>query len=469
MSIIEHIALQNPWWRDPSLIEQDPKVAEALAKTTQKKYSFKRRWNSIILGPRQVGKTTYIKLFIRQLLREGVQPRRILYYTCELLNDAKEIADVISLFDKVSASAQPRYVFLDEVTFTPKWESAVKYVLDTPLSEGKIIYVTGSSSIWLKKGYEKLPGRKIAVKIFMPLTFREYAETFGSVQLKQELQKISSIHLGEQVNLEKIYEKATELIPHQQELTKLFYGYIRTGGFFKPSYEYLQRGEISPETYQVYIKWIEGDLARLDRKVSLLRSIISGIIDKYTTRFSYATLARQAELGSHVTAREYLEVLEGLLLIRTFYQADKASKKPNLRKEKKVYFTDPFLYSAFKGYMHEIYSDYSLQDASKIVEGIIAEHLARQFRDHHSRVTFYVEKGETDFAVLTQSQKYVGIEVKWQKNVSLKDFNNRHRFKTKILVSKNDLEYLKKENMLIISAPIILTLLSQNDIYKFDQ
>lgn len=76
----------------------------------------------------------------------------------------------------------------------------------------------------------------------------------------------------------------------------------------------------------------------------------------------------------------------------------------------------------------------------------MAEHLARQFRQHHPRVMFYVENKETDFVVLKNDRKLVGIEVKWRNNVDIKDFPNRHRFREKILVSKKDLQIIKEKH-----------------------
>ena len=44
-----------------------------------------------------------------------------------------------------------KYLFFDEITFVNDWQRAVKFVLDSPLIKDKFIFVTGSSSIALKK------------------------------------------------------------------------------------------------------------------------------------------------------------------------------------------------------------------------------------------------------------------------------------------------------------------------------
>lgn len=77
-----------------------------------------------VRGPRQVGKTTLIKLMIRELLREGVRPtRRIFYWTCDLVEGPKELVSILeSYIDSVrSLTSERLYIFLDEVSAVRDW------------------------------------------------------------------------------------------------------------------------------------------------------------------------------------------------------------------------------------------------------------------------------------------------------------------------------------------------------------
>lgn len=78
------MVLQNPWWRSKDEIYKDDKVKAVLSKKSPLKYFFEKK-NKVIIGPRQVGKTTYLKLCILDLLEKGVDPRNILYFSCDLL------------------------------------------------------------------------------------------------------------------------------------------------------------------------------------------------------------------------------------------------------------------------------------------------------------------------------------------------------------------------------------------------
>lgn len=87
-----------------------------------------------MIGPRQVGKTTYTKLSVAKLIESGVNPRNILYFSCDLLKDYREIVPVVRPF--LRSVKGEAYVFLDEVTFVEGWERAVKFLLDSPSHRG---------------------------------------------------------------------------------------------------------------------------------------------------------------------------------------------------------------------------------------------------------------------------------------------------------------------------------------------
>ncbi len=458
------LALQNPWWRDPTAILDDPKVKEALSKKPPKTYTYPED-NILLLGPRQVGKTTFLKLYVRDLISRGVKPRCILYFSCETLKDADSLVDLVTTYDTISPPSCHKYLLLDEVTFVEGWEKAVKHILDTGLSRNKTFYITGSSSMWLLRGAERMPGRDISLKVLMPQTFRGYTLLFGSEKLREVLVGLKPVYLEEPHMLSTIYRQALSLLPHVSELSTLFRQYLSSGGFLKTAYALQEKGYMSEETYLVYVKWIEGDMARLGKRVSLLRPVLGALAEKMTTSVSYAVLARETGLGSHVTARDYLEALEGLLVIRTFYQVGPDRRSPAYRKEKKIYFTDPFLYSVARSYSHEIYRDYSIDAEDRLVEAATAEHVARQFRDHRPRVMYYRERGETDLVVLNRDAKLLGLEVKWRNNVDERDFPNRHRFREKILVSKKDLAFDESKGMLVAPAPLLLVQLATHPVY----
>ena len=166
------VSSQNPWWADGEEMERDDKVSSALGKRQRFVPEFVEG-NHLILGPRQTGKTTYLKLCMYELMKKGVPAKHCLYFVCNLVMNPQDVIDVVSLFKKSGG----KYVFFDEISFVKNWERAVKQILEIKdLHEGMNFYFTGSTTLELQK--ERFPGRPIKVKEFLPLTFREFCNVF---------------------------------------------------------------------------------------------------------------------------------------------------------------------------------------------------------------------------------------------------------------------------------------------------
>ncbi|MBI4163240.1 MAG: ATP-binding protein, partial [Candidatus Aenigmarchaeota archaeon] len=352
----ETIASQNPWWEDEKEIERDEKVKESLKRKHRYIPPF-LKGNYLILGPRQTGKTTYLKLCIRELIEKGVPAKNCLYFVCNLVMNLQDIIDITKLFKQAGG----KYVFFDEIGFVPGWERAVKQILEIKdLSEGMNFYFTGSTTLELQK--ERFPGRPIKIREFLPLNFKEFCILFGSDEFKS--------NILDSVSLKNIPEIAPKMMRHFKEAEHLFNFYIHCGGFLRSAYELVEEGRIQDETFNIYWDWIAGDIARLDLSERTLGAVLKGVIKRYSTPFSLSSIAKEVEIPSHITVRDYLETLESLYVLRSYWKG--YEKQPTFRKERKVYFIDPFIYhlSSFKttGAKEE-----TPGETGKIVEGIVGE------------------------------------------------------------------------------------------------
>ena len=126
---------------------------------------------SIILGPRQVGKT-----FLMRQLQSAAKARglRTLYYNLELPHDLRAFnKDDHELFRMLTTDVD--VVFIDEFHYLPNASKLFKAVYD---AGGKTkIVATGSSSIEMHKHLkESLAGRRLVARL-MPFSFSEYAKT----------------------------------------------------------------------------------------------------------------------------------------------------------------------------------------------------------------------------------------------------------------------------------------------------
>jgi predicted AAA+ superfamily ATPase len=419
--------VQNPWWSNSDAIYLDERVKRALSKKPRLTYRFEPV-NKVLIGPRQVGKTTYMKLSIAKLIESGVNPRNIIYFSCDLLRDYREIVSLVrSFLRRVSGKS---YVFLDEVTFVDDWERAIKFLLDSPLASRMVLQVTGSTSAGLKR--ESFPGRGITVEEFLPLDFKLVASIY-----EPELRELELPNPNPRTPRE-FYENSLELYPFIDDLLGVFDLYLSSGGYPRSIYELIEGG-ISSETYEMVYNATILDVVKLGRSERIALSMILGLLRRYGDRVSLNSISKELEIGSHVTVRDYLELFEELFIGRNYFQVRLHDMTPLFRRERKFYFLDPLFIRTFSRLLGV------KVDESKIVEGVVGEHLKRLLPTYY----FYGSK-EVDFIAGS-----MGVEVKWRRSVSSSDFP-RIGIKNKLLLSKADLEFVESRNLAIIPVPMFL-------------
>ncbi|GAB4320528.1 MAG: ATP-binding protein [Promethearchaeota archaeon] len=456
---VEDLAIQNPWWEDPTTIDLDELVREALLKDPPVLPTLDVSKNVAYFGPRQVGKTTSIKLTIRDLLlNQRVDPRNICYFSCDLLESKTDVANVVRAFNQLATGAARKYLFLDEVTSVPEWEKGVKFVLDSGLCRGASLVVTGSSAAFLRRGTERMPGRDVKVKQILPLGFRNYVHYFGGANLREVLGGTTNFLLGSppSLKLADLVDGARQLGPFIRSLNQLFDAYLKTGGYFKPIYELRETGRISRQTHQIYVNWVLGEAARLNLAPTLCRQVAASILENYGSSFSLNSVAKRTSIGSHKTVDRYLEKLQELMLVNQVRAVEVATLKPVYRKNRKAYFTDPFLGRAMHHWTRG--RDWPADRVSLLVEGVVAEELARLHRqnldvDHF--LWYFRGAKEVDFVV--NLGEVTGVEVKWRQRVSMSDFSSPRVFQNRLVLSKRDL--ILDEETKVVPVSIFLALL----------
>ncbi len=123
------------------------------------------------------------------------------------------------------------------------------------------LIVTGSSSIELKRGGERLPGRRgiflqeSELRMFS-LKFKEYIKN-----LESEI-KIPDIEFTPS----SIYKASEKLSYYSKELKSLFNKFLITGGFPLSINEFLSNGEISRAPYVTHLQALIGDLMKAGKR-----------------------------------------------------------------------------------------------------------------------------------------------------------------------------------------------------------
>ena len=142
----------------------------------------------ILNGPRQVGKTTLLKILQDKLIRSGIVKERIFYLNLEeikILSDLNQ--DPENLLNYIIQKDKTNFFFLDEVQYLDNPSNFLKHLYDKYAGKIKII-ATGSSSLELKaKFQDSLVGRKVSFLV-NPLDFEEFL-TFKQSPLLDYFQK----------------------------------------------------------------------------------------------------------------------------------------------------------------------------------------------------------------------------------------------------------------------------------------
>lgn len=470
------LAKQNPWWENPDSINIDPKIrdfeeAPIKWKPRIRKYiDLEKDVLYSLRGPRQVGKTTFVKLMIRDELKKR-KPMDIFYYTCDLISGASELKEIIEQFLGWSSrqSKGRKLICLDEVTRVNNWENAYKQVVDLRSLKGITYVLTGSSSWDLKHGVERLPGRKGESlgqqnhKILLPLKFAEYVElrSPGVHKILEKL-KLNDNSVRTSAFFDLMSNKAQDwiypLLPFKEEINALFGEYLLTGGIMTATNQYYSKKEISNTTYELYLQMFFGDLARLKREESTAKKVLSSILRHPQSHVGWQTISQETGLPSVITIQNYADVLQNLFVLNVYNAFDQNKKQPKHRSEKKLQIPNPFFFHAFRGYIENPAGDYfreaksfllQSEGVAALAEYIVGDHMTRMAYNHkpsdlfdQSNFVFYVKNaaGETIDFITRLPGGFVPVEVKYQNSISSSDYRNLKKFNRGILATKDTLE-----------------------------
>ena len=191
------IRMSNPWWKARDSIKKDKKIIEWEKSIIKHdpwlrhniKYDFEYD-NTVVYtlrGPRQVGKTTLVKLQIRDFLTvKNICPWNIFYYSFDLSSSKLELVEAIESYLRLSKKYRKKsertYLFLDEISSINDWQKGIKWLIDNNLLENCTVLATGSQATRILNAAELLPGRKGRTtepyhKLLTPMKFSEFVQT----------------------------------------------------------------------------------------------------------------------------------------------------------------------------------------------------------------------------------------------------------------------------------------------------
>jgi len=424
-------------------------------------------------GPRQVGKTTLLKIIIAEHLKKDEPPQNLFYYACDLVDNPKELASIIERYVTARRAREKKarlHIFLDEVTSVKGWQKAIKFAFDKGVLSGASVVVTGSHSLDVRVSAEQLPGRRgenvsTPDLILLPMKFAEYA-ALPNEQLDHLLKKLDllrterrhemTLSLSKGIVLPDVEKLALELA----QTNTLLDNYLLTGGIPRCLNEYSQTGKNSESTYRTYVDVVKGDLMRYNKNENYLRQILERIFQTLGSAVGWSTLKEGTDIASSNTVEDYVLALDSSFVLDILYRMNAPERKPEYSKQKKIIFADPFFNHALHAWVAgKAPFDFALENLkdettkSVMIEQVVGDHCIRlaysltghkQLFDYKTRVMFWRsrENREVDFVVLGDSAM-VPLEVKFQEKIrrddlyGIADFRKATGSKGGIILSKD--------------------------------
>lgn len=467
MKIYNDFFIQNPWWESEKKINNDIKIKEFEQNKLKwypqilDKFQFFSDRVYTIRGPRQVGKTTLLKLLIKKLIKEkNINPKSIFYYSFDMISNYKEILEIYKKYHNFSEQLKIKYkiIFWDEITFVKDWQKAIKYIIDLGLGKNTTLILTGSSSRDIRNGSERLPGRRGTGdeldKVLLPMTFKEFLNVVNEKLIE-----------GEKYSLEDILtlseKKLNFLYLNYDKVQKIFEDYLIIGGFPRAVEDYLRNGTISNDTKKIYLDIIVSDIEKIKKSRVILFQILKKIYETIGTRISFQTLAKETEIGSFHTVQEYIETLGDNYLLSQIYFWDISHKKIKPKKDKKIYFIDSLLFEVIRdigGFEFEI-------NPGIKIENLIFFDLLKLYEKNKSaglsflkNIFFWYSKKGNEIDFLINDKNIIPIEVKYQNLITPFDYLTMNKtFKRGILITKN--KFFVDKKIVGIPASIFLKII----------
>jgi len=486
MDILE-LRRHNPWWDNALRIEEDPKIRDLEASPVKwmprlRKYIFlEKDVVYSIRGPRQVGKTTLIKLMIRELLKTSFH-LNIMYYACDLVKDSIALKEVLETYlDWIRGQNKEKaYIFLDEISAVKDWQKTIKQFIDMHGNRNMTILLTGSHTLDIKYSTERLPGRlgereQVQThKILLPMKFAEYVQT-RSPGLYSQVQAFkldqAEVRRGEFMslmsgNLTPSSDNLLRLVP---ELDILLDEYLLTGGIMIAVNEYVKNGRIPSQIYELYIRQIMGDLSRINREEKTAKRILAPLLKRIGSPISWNLIRREGDIPTQQTVDQYASILDNMFTLNIMYKIELDGTVKHAS-EKKVYILSPFIYHSLSSWLLNPATDpyensrqtlISPDAKSLLIESVVGDHLNRA--SHNIRPTdtfdpsdsvFYSRGKNFEIDFILKADRLYGAEVKYQSEIRPEDYRGLIKIGGGCLISRRT--YLQKNRIAVLPVSLYL-------------
>jgi predicted AAA+ superfamily ATPase len=434
----EQILDQNPWWTSPGWRASDPHLKLLGAQPVRLAADFVANLDlsspgiHILRGPRQVGKSTDLKLLVERALASGFQPRAVVYLALDLL-EGRHLSEMASTMQRtldLAGGDTPGLLLLDEVTAVAGWQTAVKSLWDHGAIREDVVVCTGSSAIDLQRGAaERLPGRRRhgADHLSLPQSFAACARALnGNIPASPKL-TVADLRGEDGETL------LRDMRIYAPMLDAALDRYLRFGGLPAAVAEAASGArEPSQEIKRVLYDSLVKELQRKGASVPATHALLERVVRSLGSKVSWSSMAREMDVplgrgtrpASHQTVRDYIELLAGGYFLFVAYFWRNRSQTNELSRDKKVFLADPLLHTiALEGAPGLTFNTPAL------IEDIVGMTLLRRYEPPQRLIETFIlperlhiwqtaRGGEIDFACGPRRALDL-VEVKYRENPSL--------------------------------------------------
>lgn len=416
-SILKVLAAFNPWWRtgvvNPAFTKSYRRFAyyEAMKRLNQ----VDLRRTVVLTGARRVGKTTIQYQMIDTLLKQGIAPQKIVFFSMDhpMLKLSK-LSGILECYHENVYANQDAYYFFDEIQYAADWDKWLKTIYDMQ-PETKVIATGSASPALVKGGIESGAGRWSVIQV-PTLSFYEYCSLIGvgDIELHEALRPTAFSVMSQQ--------ERTQVMMKLSSVQNHFNRYLQVGGF--PELALSENDLLAQQIMRedVVDKVLKKDLPSLYniRNATELERIFLYLCYVSSEIVSIEAISKELNGVSRPTVENYIQYLESANLIYQSYPVEMGGKKV-LKSSPKIYIADAAIRNAV------LMDDNILtnpEEMGKIVETSVYKHVAAFYYQKATRVGYYRggrKNKEVDIVVDYPNIRNILIEVKYREQAPIAD------------------------------------------------
>lgn len=303
-----------------------------------------------VRGPRQYGKSTWLESKLKQTVEEFGAGSGFYLNGDEIIDFTELMEKIRVLAGMFHPAASVRRIFIDEITAVHDWERAIKRLVDAGELRRVLLITTGSKASDLRRGIERMPGRKGKLDrnsyLFLPVSYSEFKNVCGP------------------------YLKAKTLLT-----------YLLSGGCPIACRELAESGTLPEYVITLIREWILGEITASGRHREILLKIFEMLFRFGGTPVGYSKLARECAVANNTVAAGYIELLGDLLCVVPGFSWDYSRKITVHREPCKFQIINLLAMIAWHSTRVRSIHDFNAlesKDQGKFWEWLVAQELWRQ-------------------------------------------------------------------------------------------